>query len=49
MGQDRINRHRTEVDEFSGEVLGRAEKHGILVPANAFQSKRIREIEASCL
>lgn len=49
MGQDRINRHRTEVDEFSGEVLRRAEKQGILVPANAFQSKRIREIEASCL
>lgn len=49
MGQDRINRHRTEVDEFSGEVLRRAEKQDILVPANAFQSKRIREIEASCL
>lgn len=49
MGQDCINRHRTEVDEFSGEVLRRAEKQGILVPANAFQSKRIRKIEASCL
>lgn len=46
MGQDRINHHPTEVDEFSGEVLRRAEKHGILVPVNAFLNKRIRQIEA---
>ncbi|MGN0070837.1 MAG: ketopantoate reductase family protein [Atopobiaceae bacterium] len=49
MGQDRINHHRTEVDEFSGEVMRRAEKHGILVPVNAFLNKRIREIETSYL
>ncbi|WP_368018556.1 ketopantoate reductase family protein [Olsenella sp. AGMB03486] len=49
MGQDRINHHRTEVDEFSGEVLRRAGKHGILVPVNAFLNKRICEIEASYL
>ena len=49
MGQDRINHHRTEVDEFSGEVMRRAQKHGILVPVNAFLNKRIREIEASYL
>lgn len=49
MGQDRINRHRTEVDEFSGEVMRRVEKHGILVPVNAFLNKRIREIETSYL
>lgn len=47
MGQDRINHHRTEVDEFSGEVMRRAQKHGILVPVNAFLNKRIREIEAA--
>lgn len=47
MGQDRINHHRTEVDEFSGEVMRRAEKHHILVPVNAFLNKRIREIEAA--
>ena len=49
MGQDRTNRHRTEVDEFSGEVLRTAEKHGILVPVSAFLNKRIREIEGSYL
>lgn|GEM_PF-2029650 len=43
-GQDRTNCHRTEVDEFSGEVMRRAEKHHILVPVNASLNKRIREI-----
>ncbi len=46
MGQDRINRVPSEVDEFAGEVMRRAERHGILVPANAWLMRRMREIEA---
>lgn len=47
MAQDRVNRCRTEVDEFSGEVLRLAGKHGILAPCNAFLNRRIKEIEAA--
>ena len=48
MAQDRINGKLTEVDEFAGAVIARAEKHGILVPQNRWLYARIREIEVSC-
>ena len=47
MAQDRINRKRTEVEEFSGTIVRLAQKHGILVPQNEWLYQRIREIEAS--
>ena len=47
MGQDRINRVPSEVDEFAGEVIRRAERHGILVPANRWLLERMRQIEAA--
>ena len=46
MAQDRINGKLTEVDEFAGCIIARAEKHGILVPQNRWLYERIREIEA---
>lgn len=46
MAQDRINRRRTEVEEFSGTVIRLAREHGILVPHNEWLYDRIREIEA---
>lgn len=46
MAQDRINRRRTEVEEFSGTVIRLARGHGILVPHNEWLYGRIREIEA---
>ena len=49
MGQDVINCCPTEVDTFAGEVMRRAERHGILVPVNAYLYQRIREIEATYL
>ncbi|MBM6774177.1 ketopantoate reductase family protein [Olsenella profusa] len=47
MAQDRINEKPTEVEEFAGTVIRRAEKHGILVPTNRWLYERIREVEAS--
>lgn len=47
MGQDRINRVPSEVDEFAGEVKRRAAKHGIYVPANEWLYRRMREIEST--
>ncbi len=47
MGQDRINRRRSEVELFAGTVLRLAEKHGILVPVNEFLYSRVHEIEAA--
>ena len=47
MAQDRINRKPTEVAEFAGTIIGRAERHGILVPTNRWLYERIRAIEAS--
>lgn len=49
MGQDRINRNPSEVDEFSGVVMRLGQKHGIPVPANAYLHARMREIEAAYL
>lgn len=46
MGQDRINRVPSEVDEFAGEVMRRAARHGIYVPANEWLYRRMRQIEA---
>lgn len=45
MAQDRLNGKRTEVDEFGGTVLRLAEKHGLLVPTNAWLVEQIRAIE----
>lgn len=46
MAQDRINGNKSEVDEFSGEIIRLAEKHGIWVPCNRFLNARALEIEA---
>lgn len=45
MGQDRINHNYSEVDEFSGEVIRRAETYGILVPTNRYLNVCIKTIE----
>lgn len=45
MAQDRINRKPSEVAEFSGTLIERAERHGILVPTNRWLYERIRAIE----
>lgn len=47
MAQDRLNRKKTEVEEFSGTICRLAEKHHILTPQNAWLYKRIREIEGT--
>lgn len=47
MAQDRINRKPTEVEEFAGTIVGLAEKHGMLVPQNAWLYRQIRAIERS--
>lgn len=47
MAQDRINRKRTEVEEFAGTIVRLARAHGILVPQNEWLYDRIREIEAT--
>lgn len=46
MGQDRINRKHTEVEEFAGTLISLAERHGILVPTNRFLYDQIRAIES---
>ena len=46
MAQDRINKKRSEVDEFAGTVISLAMKHGILVPTNDYLYRRIMEIES---
>lgn len=47
MAQDRVNRRPSEVEEFSGEVIALAEKHGgVHVPQNRWLNRRIHEIEA---
>lgn len=47
MAQDRINKRRTEVEEFAGAIRRLARKHGILVPHNDWLYQRIRDIEES--
>ena len=46
MGQDRINHNLSEVDEFAGEVIRRAEKHNLLVPTNRYLYDCMKRIEA---
>ena len=47
MAQDVLAHRPTEVDEFSGEVIRRADEHGLYVPCNRYLYRRIREKEAS--
>lgn len=46
MGQDRINRKKSEVEMFAGTVIKIAEKHGIPVPVNRFLYEQVQKIEA---
>lgn len=46
MAQDRINRRKTEVEEFSGTICRLAARHDIQVPQNEWLYTCIREIEA---
>ena len=46
MAQDRINKRPSEVEEFAGAIIGRAEKRGILVPQNRYLYRRVQEIES---
>ena len=45
MGQDRIQKRKSEVDSFAGTVIKIAEKHGIPVPVNQALYERVKEIE----
>lgn len=47
MAQDRINRKRSEVEQFAGTIIRLAGRHGILVPQNRFLYERVAQIEAS--
>lgn len=47
MAQDRINRKRSEVDQFAGTVIRLADRHDILVPQNRYLYNRIAQIEAA--
>ena len=47
MAQDRLAGRPSEVAEFSGALIERAERHGILVPMNRWLNARIHEIEAT--
>ncbi|MCQ2444705.1 MAG: 2-dehydropantoate 2-reductase [Mailhella sp.] len=47
MGQDRINRKKSEADLFGGTLIRLAARHGILVPANRYLYRRALEIEAA--
>lgn len=46
MGQDRINKKKSEVDMFAGEVMKLGKELGVLVPANEYIYERVQEIEA---
>ena len=45
MAQDRVNGNPSEVDEFAGEVIRLADKHGIQVPCNRFLYDRVLAYE----
>lgn len=45
MAQDRINRRPSEVEEFSGTLIARAERHNILVPTNRWLYEQVKRIE----
>lgn len=46
MAQDRINRKRSEVEQFAGTVIRLAERHRLLVPQNRYLYERVAQIEA---
>ena len=46
MAQDRVNKKRSEVEEFAGVVIRLAGKHHILVPQNRWLYDQIHAIEA---
>ena len=45
MAQDRINRRPSEVEEFAGTLIARAERRGILVPTNRWLYEQVKHIE----
>lgn len=45
MAQDRISRKPSEVEEFSGALIARAERHNILVPTNRWLYEQVKRIE----
>lgn len=45
MGQDRIQKRKSEVDLFAGTVINIAKKHNIEVPVNQMLYDRVQEIE----
>ena len=47
MGQDRRQKHRSEVDMFAGVVIACGKRLGIETPVNEFLLRRVREIEAA--
>ena len=47
MAQDRINRKRSEVEQFAGTIIRLADRHGILVPQNRYLYDRVAQIEAA--
>lgn len=46
MGQDRLNKKRSEVEMFAGEVIKLGKKWGVPVPVNEFLYDRIIKIES---
>jgi len=46
MGQDRRQKHPSEVDMFAGVVIRYGQELGIETPVNEFMLRRVREIEA---
>lgn len=47
MAQDMRAKRPTEVEEFAGEVIRRARKHGLPTPGNEYLYFRIKKLEAS--
>lgn len=47
MAQDMRAKRHTEVEEFSGEVIRRAQKYGLPTPINGYLYFRIRKLEAA--
>lgn len=46
MAQDRLAGRPSEVEEFAGQVVARAARHGILVPTNEWLYQQVHQIEA---
>lgn len=47
MGQDRRQKHASEVDMFAGVVIAYGKRLGIETPVNEYMLRRVREIEAA--